>query len=66
MLVQKEDVFDARRAEEIRGRHAGNAGSADDNIGCLSHEFENLAFSSSQLGSTRIVPSGKTMVGTLR
>jgi hypothetical protein len=49
----------------MSGGDTGNPGPADNRIRWLIHEFENFALSSSQFGSTKMDPSGKTMVGTL-
>ena len=48
-----------------RGSDASDSCATDNDIRRLTHMFESLVLSCSQSGSTRMEPSGKTMVGTL-
>src|SRR5689334_24873727 len=65
-LIQQQDILDPRLVQIICRGDACDAGAANDHIHSTGHEAGNFPFSSSQVGSTRMDPSGKMMVGTLR
>lgn len=63
MFVEQEDVFEAGLLRKCAALMPVIL--ADNDIFSWTHMFASLALSCSQFGSTRMVPSGKTMVGTL-